>query len=394
MKHVPPLTYVILTHNRREEVLRTLGRLRQIGPAGAETIVVDNASSDGTCGAVARTHPWARIIRRAVNEGSVARNAGVSAASSPVVMLLDDDSYPLGDTSMRAVSFLQANPTVGCVGGRVMLPDGSEDAAALPIVLPACAMVLRRKAFLDVGGFAPEFFRQAEEYDLIFRLLAAGWRVERFEDLLWRHEKTPTSRSTGLIRRMDLRNNLLLIHQYLPRPLRSGYRRDWLHRYVALAKQDGHLDDARHAIAEARLLLARRQRQTLRSDLIECVLQPRHQQESVRRWAASRDIRTVVIADFSKNIRATFDACLAAGLRVRAIADNHPAFAGLRYRGVPILPDAEAFASGGSGVGGVVLSNINPAQVERRAQSLAGTFDGPVLRLWHPKQLSLSAGAA
>jgi len=220
--------------------------------------------------------------------------------------------------------------------------------------------------------------------------------VERFEDLTWHHEKTLTSRSSALIRRMDLRNNLLLLDLYLPQAIRAGYRRDWIDRYVALARQDGHLEDARNAIAEARLMLARRERKPLRAETVEAVLQPRQQEDAVRRWAQSRNVRQVVIADYSKNLRASFDACVKAGLKVIAIADNNPAFAGKSYRGTPIVPDAHTEITGWqtSSAGGIVLSNVNPAQVDRRLASLSAWFSGPILRLWHPKHLALSAGAA
>ena len=41
---------------------------------------------------------------------------------------------------------------------------------------------------------------------------------------------------------------------------------------------------------------------------------------------------------------------------------------------------------------GIVLSNINPAQIDRRAEQLA-QFNVPVLRLWHPKFLKSEEAA-
>ncbi|HEX2289082.1 MAG TPA: glycosyltransferase, partial [Pseudonocardiaceae bacterium] len=46
------VTVVIITHNRRAELLRTLARMTAL-PDQAPVVVVDNASTDGTCDAVA-----------------------------------------------------------------------------------------------------------------------------------------------------------------------------------------------------------------------------------------------------------------------------------------------------------------------------------------------------
>ena len=50
----------------------------------------------------------------------------------------------------------------------------------------------------EVGGLDRTFFMQAEEYDLSFRLLAAGGKVEIFGDLAVDHWKTPQARRSIL----------------------------------------------------------------------------------------------------------------------------------------------------------------------------------------------------
>jgi hypothetical protein len=73
-----------------------------------------------------------------------------------------------------------------------------------------------------------------------------------------------------------------------------------------------------------------------------------------------------------------------AGLHIRSIADNNRAFVGEHYRGIPIAADSAALSAT---VDGVILSNINPAQIDDRLRSLQSQFAGPVLRLWHPRLL-------
>ncbi len=43
--------------------------------------------------------------------------------------------------------------------------------------LSGCALMLRRRAFDDAGGFDPAYFMYVEDVDLAWRLREAGWRV-------------------------------------------------------------------------------------------------------------------------------------------------------------------------------------------------------------------------
>src|SRR5205814_1464121 len=128
----------------------------------------------------------------------------------------------------------------------------------------------------------------------------------------------------------------------------------------------------------------------LRPEIVETIFQLESQAEQVAQWRKRHGIRRVILADFGKNIYATYRACLVARLQVACVADNAPAFAGTRYRGIPILPDAEAMRC--AAVDGIVLSNINPAQVDRRAAALESQFEGPILRLWKPRFLNAQGG--
>src|SRR5947199_9876227 len=96
------------------------------------------------------------------------------------------------------------NAPVAAVVGTVVLPNGSLEAPAFPSVLMGGATCLRRAAIEQVGGFSREFFRQAEEYDLSFRLWGAGWRIERCEEVVFRHDKVAgAGRASALVHRMD-----------------------------------------------------------------------------------------------------------------------------------------------------------------------------------------------
>ncbi|MEL7087528.1 MAG: glycosyltransferase, partial [Planctomycetota bacterium] len=349
--------------------------------------------------AVAAQFPEVNLIRRDENEGVWARSLAFAHCAGRYVVLLDDDSYPAppeewektgakSQTVSRSIGYLDANPRCAAVVGRCVLPSGRAEACALPGVMLSGAVCLRRRALEEVGGFRKEFFRKAGEYDLSYRLWQAGWSVERFEDLEYRHDKFAAGRSAALAHQLDLRNNLILVERFLPREMRTAYRRDTLRRYLAIARHAGHLDAARQAIVEARDW-ARRERErgrpeTLDDATLEKLFARRYQKQAVALWSLHRNVRRVVIADVSKNLYATWAAARDADLEVVAIADDRPAFVGTTYRGVPVVGAADPRCAA---VDGVIVSNINPAQIDGVCDGRAQHFDGPILRLWEPRVL-------
>lgn len=387
------LSYVIVTHQRREPLMRTLEMLTRTTPLPRwqwETWVVDNGSTDGTVEAVRSQYPDVQLIRRPGNEGVWARSYAFGPARGEYLILLDDDSYPIDDAAAKSMAYLDAHQKCAAVVGRVVLPTGLLEGCAFPSVMLSGAVCLRKSVVQQVGGFRREFFRKAGEYDFSFRIWDAGYTIERFEDVVYRHDKFMGGRSSALAHRMDLRNNLILAERYLPAPLRAEYRRDWTQRYSAIAAQAGFGGAARVARVEAGLWRVREAavgRQTMSPAAVESVCELRKQADAIAAWSRAHGVRRAVIADFGKNLYATFRGCAQAGVTASAIADNNPAFARNRYRGVPILPDDAAL---GTKPDGVVIANVNPAQIDGVEGRIRHRFEGPVLRLWEPKLLGHS----
>ena len=82
-----------LTRDRREVVLATVRGVLAQRDVALEVVVVDDGSRDGTSEALASLgSPAVRIVRHAESLGLArARNAGLWAATSPWIALLDDD---------------------------------------------------------------------------------------------------------------------------------------------------------------------------------------------------------------------------------------------------------------------------------------------------------------
>ncbi|MDP9816228.1 glycosyltransferase [Spirilliplanes yamanashiensis] len=224
------VTVVVASRNRRDQLLRHLPRHR------APVILVDNNSTDGTCEAVKTHCPQVRVIRLDDNIGAAARNLGVAAADTPHVAFADDDSWWDGDALSRLPALFRAHPRAALLAARVLIgPAGrldpvSTQMAAAPLGTPAdlpgpsilgflaCAVAVRRDAFLAVGGFEPHLHVYGEEALLAMDLAAAGHGLAYVDSLVVRHHPLPAGRDPGPRRRRQLRNDLLTTWLRRPAP--------------------------------------------------------------------------------------------------------------------------------------------------------------------------------
>jgi GT2 family glycosyltransferase len=197
---------VIITMNRATELATTLEVLERESPSPPPTVVVDNASSDGT-DCVIRSHRWVRGIRLPTNLGGAARNVGVRALETEFVAFLDDDTWPEPGALCQAVTYLRAHPEVAVVAAHVLVgPDDRVDpicdemaAGALGRLdggyrtagFLAGASVVRSRALLVVGGFHPAFGVGGEEELVTWDLLDAGWSLVYLPEVVVHHHPSP-----------------------------------------------------------------------------------------------------------------------------------------------------------------------------------------------------------
>ncbi|TWT39953.1 N-glycosyltransferase [Phycisphaerae bacterium RAS1] len=377
----PLISIIVATHERRDILAYTLERLAQLelDHSELEIIAVDNASRQDIPGVV-EVHPNATLIRLPRNIGSCAKALGVPAARAPYILFLDDDSYPRSGSLSRMLERFEENPRLAAAGFTVHLPDGREECSALPHVFVGCGVGLRADVLREVGGLDRSFFMQAEEYDLAFRLLRAGWVVDVFSDLAVEHLKTPTARRGERTTYYDIRNNLRVAARYLPREHYAAYRADWLERYDWLSHRLGH-QQAYWAGRRAGWLRAAVERVTyatrrLDSASLETVFRWGQIEHQMGRLAAA-GVRRVGFVDLGKNIYAFHRGAQRAGVSAAFIADDIYAAPGRCYRGVPVVTLSAALTAA-SRVDTLIVSNTSYAHAERRAAQLAEKTRLPV----------------
>lgn len=147
-------------------------------------IVVDNASMDGTAERLNETLsrlPFpAKVLRNARNAGfGMACNQGAAASAAEFLLFLNPDAALAPDALARLVERARADERVGLVDAAhepIGIPKWADPASGDTDWCSGAALLARRAAYREVGGFDPFFFLYAEDVDLSWRAWLGGWR--------------------------------------------------------------------------------------------------------------------------------------------------------------------------------------------------------------------------
>lgn len=210
------LSIVILTYNTRLLTERCLASIEAYpsAPYSIETVLVDNASADGTAEIVHQRFPAVRLVRNLTNEGFArGNNAGLAVAEGRYLMLLNSDTEVMPGTLTELIRFMDAHPEVGACGPMLLNVDGSLQPSGRPLPtlwrvfvdmsnlyrlwksdlylernrnysrpalvgeLSGAALLVRRTCYEECGGLDPAFFAYYEDVDWCKRIGDAGWLI-------------------------------------------------------------------------------------------------------------------------------------------------------------------------------------------------------------------------
>lgn len=174
-----------------------------------EVIVVDDASPDDSVLKLQKFKRFpVRIVRNSRNKGFAhSCNHGAALARSPVVVFLNNDTLSMDDWLTPMLTALKADPNRGIIGAQLLNQDGTVQHAGVwffpstegpmtalerseelrldnigpnyrtshvvPAVTGAC-MMLRRRDFLEVGGFDETYLNDVEDTDLCLKINQRG----------------------------------------------------------------------------------------------------------------------------------------------------------------------------------------------------------------------------
>jgi GT2 family glycosyltransferase len=198
------ITAVIVCYDEDPSQLRAAvdSLLAQTRPA-AEIMIVDNGPGGKLAAAL---HGYAPQITAIESGGDLGYGRAVNLAAretrSDYLFCLNPDARARPDCLERLAATADSDALVALVGGQVLLEDGeTRNAGANPlhptgispsggygeprehgeprevIVVSGACTLLRRSAFLELGGFIEEFFLYYEDTNLAWRTSLAGMRV-------------------------------------------------------------------------------------------------------------------------------------------------------------------------------------------------------------------------
>jgi GT2 family glycosyltransferase len=214
------VSIVIVNWNGRHFLDACLEAVRVQEGVAFETILVDNASTDGSVAHVRERWPWVRIVRLAANRGFAGgNNAGVREARGRYVALLNNDTVADPAWLRALVGGLDEASGVALTSSRVVYmydPDvvdsagdgmlrwggafkhhhGGTAAGARESreVFGVCgaACLMPKAVFDELGGFDEAFFVSHEDVDLSYRARLRGYRCRYVADSLVRHHGSAT----------------------------------------------------------------------------------------------------------------------------------------------------------------------------------------------------------
>ncbi len=209
---MPELSVIIVSYKVRFYIEQCICSVLRSLP-GAQVIVVDNNSGDGSVEFLTARFPGVQVIANPENSGfGKANNMALEKAHGRFVLFLNPDTVVAERTLPECISFMDENPEVGCVGVRMQYGDGRfarESRRSLPTpsvsfwhmtgmgrlfprsryfakyhltymdqdipcrieVTSGAFMMARREALAKTGGFDETFFMYGEDIDLSYRIL-------------------------------------------------------------------------------------------------------------------------------------------------------------------------------------------------------------------------------
>lgn len=216
----PEVSVVVVTWNGKRFLDDCLGAVAAQRGVRVETMLVDNASTDGTVAHVRDRFPAVRVVTLPENRGfAAASNVGAREARAPLVAFLNNDTIAepgwlqalaRGLDPARGVAlatsrivYMHDPHVIDSAGDGVLRSGGAfkrlhgqpvSEAAESMEVFGACgaACLLPKKVFDELGGFDERFFASHEDVDLSYRARLRGYRVMYVADAVVRHHGSAT----------------------------------------------------------------------------------------------------------------------------------------------------------------------------------------------------------
>ncbi|MGD0452787.1 MAG: glycosyltransferase family 2 protein [Solirubrobacteraceae bacterium] len=208
------ITAVVVSYADPAAAIDAVGSLLAQSLAPVEVLVVDNDPARATARALAAgpIAPNVRSVCPGANLGYTgAANLAARGARGEWLFFLNPDALAASDCLELLLEAVDG-PDVAVVGAQVLLPDGRVNAGENPVniagiswsggygqprergpardtaAVSGAALLVRRDAFLGIGGLCPFFFMYVDDTDLAWRMRLSGRRVRYCPEAVVVHE--------------------------------------------------------------------------------------------------------------------------------------------------------------------------------------------------------------
>lgn len=241
-----PVSVVIPTYNRAEDLLEALKEIQSCDPHPCEIIVHVDGDDNTTEAAIKESSiEDVTVICSGFQVGpGGGRNAAITRAKCEIVASFDDDSYPIdSDYFARLLQLFEQFPQAAVIGAAIYHIDESikpdDLSAQWEHSFIGCGCAYRKSVFQSVEGYvALPVAYGMEEVDLALRLHNAEWKILVSPWLRVFHNTRLAHHSSTRITAATISNQALLAYLRYPRSLWWIGIGQCLSRIVWLGKND------------------------------------------------------------------------------------------------------------------------------------------------------------
>jgi GT2 family glycosyltransferase len=181
------LTIIVISYNSASVIAKCMPELMRSGKR--RTIIVDNASPDGSAQKLSGLFPKVEVIALDKNIGyGQAANIGIRHVETPYALLLNPDLETTTEDIDELLAYAINDTSNTAIWGPATCKDTYSGEPPQEVSkISGSAMLFHVEKIKKVGLFDENIFLFAEETDLCERTLAAGYKIKLCHDIFFNH---------------------------------------------------------------------------------------------------------------------------------------------------------------------------------------------------------------
>lgn len=222
----------IVTYKRDDKLMESLLKLTQSTIRPAEVYVVDNGRSPDLPGRLASVPLPIELVYPEGNVGCAGLNLAFRRVKAPIVVCLDDDSYPAPECIERLSRVFSSDASIGMISFKMHVPETGEpwhDETWNPdaqeprdtVYCIGCGLAFRADPRLPEELCLSSIVSQQHELSMVAEFLRLGYSVQFRPECVAYHPQTGGKGTFGP-EKFDMckRNQMIFLGTYLPAPSR------------------------------------------------------------------------------------------------------------------------------------------------------------------------------